>query len=198
MILGWEVWFGAAAIALGIAVLMANGIHRFRESQGAKWKSVVFCALSVFFSTGLSGLSFWQAQETVNLVRVLKNSAPPNYLSADWGASFGAEKRFEGSQMLARKTFVDWGIHVNYFDVNGVFRQYEPTDQDRWNRATMLRFIEGTALTGTLLFWAGLGWILIPWLGLTSAFMPRPKRAAGALTGRSNTDAPPAGGAPLS
>jgi len=198
VILGWEVWFGVIALAVGLGATMAYGVLRLRRGYGRKWTGIYFCLISVLLSSALSVFSFWQSHETKDFVRSLKNPAPPAHLAADWGAKLTAEERVKHSQMLARTTFVDWGIHVNHFDLSGNSRQYEPTDEDRTNRALRLRYIELTAVSGTLLFWTGLGWILVPWIGLAFAFIPGATRIAGTLTSRSRADAPPVGGAPLS
>ena len=198
MTFGWEFWFGAIALAVVIGAAMAYGVLRLRRNYHARWKGAYFCVVSVLLTTGISGFLFYLSHETDIFVRSLKNPSPPAHLSPDWGAQLSAEERFKNSRMLASTTFVNWGIHVNYFDENGTFMLYRPTEEDRVNRALQLRYIDRTALTSTLLFWAAVGWILVPWLGLAVGFMPSSRQLTGALTSRSNTDAPPAGGAPLS
>jgi len=198
MKLPWEVWWGVAAMALGIAALMVYGVRRIQAAQRNNWLAVLLCAVSVLISTALSALSFWQSHETLDFARTLQNPAPPAYLAPDWGLHFSAEERSKHSQTVARTTFVNWGIHVNYFDLDGSFRQYQSTDEDRSHRASQLRYRERTGATGSLLFWLALGWIIVPWLALAYGVAPWFRQRSGALTLRSNADAPPLGGAPLS
>jgi hypothetical protein len=198
MMPGWDVWFGIAAMALAAASLMAQGVLRLRAARGRKWKAISTCVFSVILCLSGLGASLVMSYQMDSLDRSLKNDPPPSYLPPDWAPNFTKEERSQHSQMLAKYTFINWGIHVNYFDLNGAFIQYQPTNEDRLARVAMLNYIERTELTRTLFIWNAVVWALIPWLALVVALMPWAQRREIALTSRSNADAPPSGGAPLS
>jgi len=198
MTLGWDVWLGVAGVAVAVAVLMAQGVLRLRAAYGRKWKAISWCVISLLLCLGAAGASLLLSYQMEGLARAMKNPPPPSHLPPDWAPHFTKGERSEHSQMLARHTFINWGIHVNYFDLDGAFIQYQPTDQDRQVRAAQLKYIERTEFSRALFIWAAIGWILVPWIALAVAFMPWAQREIVALTNRSNADAPPAGGAPLS
>lgn len=174
MMVPWDVWLGVAAIAIGVATLMATGARRLRAARGIAAKGATLCASAVLLSTALAGLFFWQSHEIKDLAQALQDPAPPVYLSPDWGAQFSPEDKSRYSRLMASVTFVDWGIRVHYFDADGIFRKYQPTDEDRAHRMLRLRYIERTRVSGDGLFWAGLGLIVVPWLGLAYALRRKP------------------------
>lgn len=196
----WQVWFlwlSYVAAAIMLAVLMAQGVLRLRTAHGNKWASLSLCAFSLFLCLVGSVASFHLAGEMRDHARRLKDPSPPVRLSPDWGSDFTKERRTELSRLLAQSWFVDLGAIVDYIDLNGTLRPFEPAESDRRDRAALLRYLEDSERTSTLLLFGAIGWFLAPWGGLAIAFMPWSRRLLRARGQLPESRRSPRSGAPL-
>lgn len=198
MAIPWDIWLFFAFLALSSVAFVAEGVIRFRTVYGASWKAAGFCTIAMVLCVGGTLGMYFSYATTAKSLEFLKKPPEPSHLEPHWGKNMTREDRTKYSQMLARISFENWGITVNYFDETGALRPYQATDADRarlqWRRQAVAHYEKTT----NLLAWTTFGWLFIPWLGLVAAFVPGIARVLGALTGRSKTDAPKSGGAPLS
>jgi hypothetical protein len=185
MAIPWEIWISLGFFAIVPFALLPAGIIRLRTAHGATWKAIVLCLLAMLFCVGGTLFTYSLHSSYRAALEALKRPPDPSHLRPDWGADMSKEDRTKYSQMLARTTFQDWGITVNYFDEKGTLRPYQSTSEDRarlqWRRQAVAYHEQTTGI----LEWAMLAWLLIPWFGMALGFFPW-----GALTKRSNVDAP--------
>jgi len=198
MAIDWNIWAFFVFLAICSIGLLAEGVIRLRTAHGATWKSVGFCTLAMVLCVGGNLGMYFLYSSNGSMLEVLKNPPGPSHLEPHWGPGMSREDRTKYSQMLARTSFENWGITVNYFDETGTLRPYQATDADRarlqWRRQAVAHY----ETTTNLLAWITFGWLFVPWLGLGAAFVPGVARVLGALTGRSKADALQPGSAPLS
>jgi hypothetical protein len=198
MSIDWKIWVFLGFLAVLSIGLLAEGVIRLRTGFGARWKVLGIAALAMVVCIGGNLGAYMLYSSNSTLLQTFKNPPGPSHLEPHWGASMSREDRTKYSEMLARTSFENWGITVNYFDETGTLRPYQATDADRarlqWRRQVVAHLEQTTELLG----WITLGWLFIPWVGMGAAFVPVTMRALGALTGRSNADALQSGSAPLS
>jgi hypothetical protein len=198
MAIPWNIWVFFAFIAVCSISLLAEGVIRLRTRYGARWKGIGFCTLAMILCISGNLGVYYLYSSSASFLESLKNPPGPSHLEPHWGADMSREDRTKYSQMLARTSFENWGITVNYFDQTGTLTPYQATDEDRarlqWRRQAVVYHEKTTSL----LAWIAFGWLFVPWLGLVAAFVPATVRVLGALTGRSKADAPQPGSAPLS
>ena len=177
MSIDWNIWAFFAFLAVVPIGLLAEGIIRLRTAFGARWKAIGICALAMILCIAGNLGIYTLYSSTSALLQSFKNPPGPSHLEPHWGVDMSREDRTKYSQMLARISFENWGITVNYFDEAGNLRPYQATDADRarlqWRRQTVA-FHEKTT---KLLAWITFGWLFIPWLGLGVAFTPATARA---------------------
>jgi hypothetical protein len=197
MTIRWDIWVFFALLAVSAIAFLAEGIVRLRVSHGKAWKAVGFCTLAMVFCLvgTLGNYSFYSL--SVSGLELLKKPPEPSHLRPDWGADMSKEDRTKYSQMLARISFENWHITVNYFDETGTLRPYRPTDADRGAFHARRQAIALHEENTNLLKWVTLAWLFVPWLGLLAAFVPWSVRVLGALTNRPKSDALQPGSAPL-
>ena len=192
MAITWDIWLSFACLAVSAITLLANGVSRLRTRQGARWKGITFCVLAMILCIGGNLGVYSLYSSNASFLKSFKNPPEPSHLEPYWGADMSREDRTKYSKILARTSFENWGITVNYFDETGTLRPYQATDEDRamiqWRRQTVVNHERQTSL----LAWITFSWLFVPWLGLFAGFV------LGAPTGCSKADAPQAGCAPLS
>lgn len=198
MTVGWNIWLALANFAAITLVLTTEGVVRLRTSYGKRWHAISIFSLAMLFCLSGTIVSYLMFTSTDKLLNTIKNPPGPSHLDASWGADVAKDVRMKNSEILASISFVNWGIRVNYFDMNGALVPYQPSDADHENLRLRKEVIAKGERSSTLLMWATLGWLFVPWIGLAMAFMPWSIRMTAALTGRSKSDALPAGRAPLS
>jgi len=169
-------WFADVMLAISMMIIMAGSVARLRTIQARQSSAVAFCLFLYFLCAVASAGHDYAIRQIENLTIALNNPAPPTHLSADWGASLNKEQRTAASQILARNTFENSGIIVDYIDLSRKLIPFEPTQKDRLNRAAYLGKIEQTVQSASLLVWASLGWLLVPLLGIGIGFTSWPKR----------------------
>jgi hypothetical protein len=174
--LRWDMWLAAALVGMAAAVLLAAAVTRMSSGHGAWWKAALFYITAMVLCLGGTTLSFSMFSNTDELLRTLKNPAPPTHLDANWGRELAPEKRTEYSTTLARITFSHWGMKVRYFDITGNLRTYEPTEADREDHRLYRTALAHAENTRELLLWATVGWLFVPWVGVGIAFMPIARR----------------------
>ena len=198
MAIDWNIWAFLGFLAVLSTGLLAEGVIRLRTGFGSRWKGIGVCVLAMILCIGGNVGAYFLYSSNSGLLQSFRNPAGPSHLEPHWGKDMSREDRTKYSQMLARTSFENWGITVNFFDETGILRPYQATDADRarlqWRRDAVA-YLERTT---NFLAWITVGWLFIPWLGLGAAFVPAIVRALGALTGRSNADALQSGSAPLS
>lgn len=100
------------------------------------------------------------------------------------------ENRTQYSVTLARLTFESWGEVVEYFDASGKLVPYEPSPTDRQMREAYLERIRLLERQLILLFCTGIGWLLLPLLGIGLGFARQSERLFQPRSARSPTNAP--------
>lgn len=198
MTISWEIWLGLVCITVITIVLMTEGVVRLRTSYGKRWQAIIICTFAMLSCLGGTIGSYLLFTSTDKLLHTFKNPPGPSHLNADWGADMAKELRMKNSEMLARISFVNWGIRVNYFDMTGALVPYQPSDADKENLRLRRVVIAMSERNSALFKWATIGWLFVPWIGLAMAFMPWSIRMTAALTGRSKSDALHTGRVPLS
>jgi len=198
MAISWDIWLFFAFLAVAAIAFLAEGVIRLRTTHGATWKAVGFCTLAMAFCLFGTLAMYFVYSSSGSMLESLKKPLEPSHLRPDWGADMSKEDRTKYSQMLARISFENWHITVNYFDETGTLRPYQPTDADRATFHLRRQAVAHYEKKTNLLKSVTLGWLLVPWLGLLAAFVPWSVRVLGALTGRSKADALKAGSALLS
>jgi len=192
MAITWNIWLSFAFFAASAIALLAKGVIGLRTGHGVGWKGITFFVLAMILCIGGNFGAYSLYSSNVSFTKSFKNPPGPSHLEPHWGADMSRGDRTKYSKMLARTSFENWGITVNYFDETGTLRPYQATDEDRamvqWRRQTVVHLEKQTRL----LEWITFGWLFVPWLGLFSGVV------LGALTGRFKADAPQARSAPLS
>jgi hypothetical protein len=184
MTIPWDLQLFFAILAISAIAFLAEGVIRLRTSYGATWKAVGFCTLAMAFCLSGTLATYQVYSYSVSALGFLKKSPEPSHLKSDWGADLSSEDRTKYSQMLARNSFENWHIVVNYFDETGTLRPYQPTDADRATFELRRQAVAYNEKQATLLKWITVGWLFIPWLGLLIAFIPWSVRVLSVLSGR--------------
>jgi hypothetical protein len=197
MTVPWDIWLFFALLAAAAIGFMAEGIIRLRTSHVASWKAIGFCTIAMAFCLVGTLVNYVFYSSSISGLESLKKPPEPSHLRPDWGADMSREDRTKYSQLLARISFENWHIIVNYFDETGTLRPYQPTDADRTTFHLRRQAIAREEENTNLLKWVTLAWLFVPWFGLLAAFAPWSVRVLGALTNRPKPDAPQAGAAPL-
>lgn len=119
-------WYGA--MIGGLLWLFEGG--RALASGNRSRKVVVEILLASAFFLAMGAFAYKMAA-LVDGSRALLSAPPPVLLEENWGTQFSPDDRERYSRMLASGAFVDHGQIVKYVDLEGVWRQYCPTIEDR-------------------------------------------------------------------
>jgi hypothetical protein len=174
----WElsfVFLSCAAAAVLLAVLMAQAVLRLRIAHGKKWVSVSLCVFSIAVSGLLSVPWHLASQQVAKSARWMSRFAsslpsPYPYPNAT------NEERTRHTRRDAAFVFEAAGRIVNYIDLDGTERRFEPSESDHRAREGFALRLEQAELRATLLLFAALGWYLVPLAGVALAFLPRSRR----------------------
>jgi len=101
-----------------------------------------------------------------------------------------AENRTKYSTNLARLTFENWGEVVDYFNAFGKLVPYEPSPRDHQVRDAYLERIRLLERQLVLLFYTGIGWLLLPLLAIGLGFAQLSERLFQPRSAPSPTNAP--------
>ena len=185
----WDIWLTFGFSAVLSILLLTWGLISLRTGYSSAWKGVGLSALAMLICIGGTLGMYSLYSSSGSTLESLKKPPGPSHLGPEWGAKMSKEDRQKYSQMLARTSFRDWGITVNYFDMNGALRPYQPTDEDRawleWRRQAVAYFERESEI----LKWSMLAWLFVPWIGLVLGCLPWFDRLTGSPTDRSKVDA---------
>jgi hypothetical protein len=157
------------SLAFGMAILFALmliGASHLRLRFGRRWIAAISCAGAVIVCGGLAIASVFAAYSAWSLATVLRNPPPAANLKSDWGAEWVPENRTRYSLMLVESTFVNHGVAVEYFDLQGHRVAFVPTEQHRAQRRERLAYIQTVNAQANLIAILGLGAALLPLLAL--------------------------------
>lgn len=185
MAISSQVWVSLGFFAIAALALLPAGVVRLRTAGGATWKTIALFLLAMLFCISGTLITYSLHSSYRGTLQALKKPPEPSHLRSDWGTDMSKEDRTKHSQMLARTTFQDWGITVNYFDDSGTLKPYQPTSEDRARLEWRRKAVAYHEQTTDILEWIMFGWLLVPWFGMIFGFIPW-----GALTKRSSVDAP--------
>jgi len=157
-------------LAIAVTWLIARGLYRLRSGLGSKRIAISACVGLYLICAAAAVGHAWMWRSSDRYLLALQKPAPPVHLVPDWGSTLSAETRTKYSANLARLTFESWGEVVDYFDASGHLAPYEPSSQDRQMRVAYVERIRLLERQLTLLFYVGIGWLLLPLLAIGLAF----------------------------
>lgn len=191
---GLREWLLDGLLVALVAVLMIRAAYSYRHSTTRKWLPALGFALMYGMSAGMAILSDTMEETLKEQNRRLKEPAPPVHLEPDWGKAFEPENRVRWSQMLARHSFYDWGMHQKHFDLDGRLIEYIPTAEDLKARRRRIEYIaEAESAYRMIQVWTVI-WLFLPLACLGLSLLIR----RGPVQHGAPGDAPPNGVAPPS
>ena len=183
--------FGSEAVdATAVVWFIARNLYRLRFNLGSKRVGISACVALYLACAAVAVAHAWMWRSTDRYLLALQRPAPPTHLASDWGSTLTVENRTKFSINLARLTFESWGEVVDYFDASGKLVPYEPSPKDRQMRDAYLERIQLLEYQLTLLFCTGIGWLLVPLLGIGLGFARQSERLFQPRSASSPTNAP--------
>ncbi len=170
MIPQWDFWLISVALLILVTYLVSKCVVHLRINFSKKWVwSITLIALYLGCMMASLGFNFLSSQQ-IALAKDMKKPTKHSQIGSGWGANFSKEKRTQYSLSMARSLFIKNGKFVDFIDLNGKLSEYEPTAVDRQKRSELLLFTERIEISGNQMFFVGIGWLLIPLLGVGIGF----------------------------
>lgn len=163
-------WINEFFVSLVFIYLLSGIVSNLRLGVGRRWVLIPGLIFFYLLCMGCAvGLGF-VAHTADGLYHQMKSPYEPAQVTKDWGKDMSIEKRNKYSLDIARNAFLNGGCFRDYFDLNGNLRAYVPSDIDRQYRTSFLNSLDQLDQAVTSYFWAGIGWFLIPLLGIGLGF----------------------------
>jgi hypothetical protein len=163
-------WVNEVLISMVFIYLISGIVSNLRLGIGRRWVLVPSLIFFYLLCVGCA-VGFGLVSHTGNSIyHQMKSPYEPAQVTKDWGKDMSIEKRNKYSLDIARNAFLNGGCFRDYVDLNGNLRAYIPSEDDRKYRTSFLSSLDQLDQAVTLYFWAGIGWLLIPLLGVGIGF----------------------------
>jgi hypothetical protein len=146
--------------------------YRFRGTTSRRWFFATLFAVGYIACVAVAALHERTSRTLDRYADRLANGIEAAHLPPDWGKGFSPNDRTKHSLMLARQTFVSYGMRVRYFDLNGDLQDFTPTDEDVKSREFHLQHLAESRALETRMSVVAIAWLTVPLVAIGLSLVP--------------------------
>lgn len=152
--------------------------RNFRTASSRRWLFGTLFALGYLLCIAVASLHEQMSRVSDHYANTLANGVEPLHLTPEWGKDLPPADRTRHSQMLARGTYVSYGMRVKFFDLDGAMQEFVPTADDVKSREFHIRHLAKTRSNVTTFSIVAVAWLLLPLAAIGLSLLPMWRRRA--------------------
>lgn len=172
-------WKGDLLMAPLLSFGLIWAARKFRDASSRRWLFGTLFALGYMTCVAVASLHEQMSRVSERYAHTLANGVEPSHLTPEWGKDLSPSDRTRHSQMLARWTYVSYGMRVKFFDLDGAMQEFVPAEDDVKSREFHIRHLAETRSNVTTFSIVAVGWLLMPLAAIGLSLLPIWRRRIG-------------------